>query len=102
MVSPSSVTTSRTVPCIAGCEGPRLTVIGAEGSSSSRASGSVIGIRIDALPPDVGLAHGDPGASGARARAAHQVGKIQLRNQRLPLARRVVLAPRMAHALGVH
>ena len=40
MVSPSSVTTMRTVPCMAGCEGPRFTVIRDDGISDSSESGS--------------------------------------------------------------
>src|SRR5205814_8447949 len=101
MVSPPSVTTSRTVPCMAGCDGPRFTVIKDDGSSASTASGSaarsrgsVIGIRIHVLPADVRLAHGNARPAGPRTRSAHQIGKIQLGDQQLPLAHRVVLAQR--------
>src|SRR5438309_11742981 len=99
MVSPSRVTVRRTVPCIAGCEGPRCTVIGEVGISASSASGSVSGrpdsvirARIDVLAADVRLAHGNARAPGSGAGAANEIGEIQLRNQRLPLAHRVVLA----------
>jgi len=46
MVSPSSVTVSRTVPCMAGCEGPRFTVIGSLGMSASTESGSLSGASV--------------------------------------------------------
>src|SRR5207237_6195120 len=108
MVSPASVTVSRTVPCIAGCEGPRFTVMGVVGISASRESGSwswsasVIRARIDALAADVRLAHRDPRAARTGAGAAHEVGKIQLGNEGLPLADGIVLAQREADELGVH
>src|SRR5437660_7762445 len=112
MVSPSSVIRRRTVPCIAGCEGPRLMVISDEGSSASTASGSrsassalssisVIGGRVHVRPPHVRLAHGDVGAARPRAGPAHQVGEIQLGDQRLPLLRRVILAQWMADEFGI-
>ncbi len=41
--------TIRTVPCIAGCEGPRLRCIGSEGSSSSPSSSSMSIGSIDVL-----------------------------------------------------
>src|ERR1700694_4042008 len=113
MVSPSSVTTRRTVPCIAGCEGPRLTVIGADGRSCSsasgscctgsvpenpgdadvappaRRSGSVISIRVHVLAADVSLAHGHARAAGTRPGSADEGGEIKLRHQHLALAQRV-------------
>src|SRR3954463_5390815 len=106
MVSPSRLTTSRTVPCIAGCDGPRFTVIRLEGRSDSSASGSswcsVIGRRVHVLAPDVRLAHRDAGAARARARAANEIGEFQLGDERLPLAGRIVLAQGVALELGVH
>src|SRR3954470_22216393 len=108
MVSPSSVTTNRTVPCIAGWEGPRLTVIGAEGRSCSNASGSsgsrcsVIGARIHVLAADVRLAHRNARSARTGPGAANQVGEVELGHQRLPLAHRIVLAQREALELGVH
>jgi hypothetical protein len=39
-VSPDSSSTMRTVPCMAGCDGPMLSVIGSLGSSSSFSSSS--------------------------------------------------------------
>src|SRR5258707_2394895 len=106
MVSPSSVTTSRTTPCIAGCDGPRLTVIGADGRSSSKVSGScgtgsVIGVGAHVLAADVRLAHGNARASGAGPGAADQVGEVELGHERLALAHRVVLAQRVALELRV-
>src|SRR5205085_4888906 len=89
MVSPSSVSTRRTVPCIAGCDGPRFTVIRLDGSSDSSASGScscacsVIGVRIDVAAAHVRLAHRHAGAAGTGAGAAHQIGEVQLGNERL-------------------
>src|SRR4051812_10900338 len=111
MVSPSSVTTRRTVPCMAGWEGPRFTVINDDGSSASSESGSgalgscagsVIGVGVHVAPPHVRLAHGHARAAGARTRTAHEVGKVLLLHQRLPLAHRVVLAQRVSLELGVH
>src|SRR6266478_7761254 len=108
-VSPSSVTTRRTVPCIAGCEGPRLMVISEVGRSCSTDSGScscagsisVIRARVDVLPADVRLAHGNARSAGTRPGAADKIGKIQLRHQGLPLAHRVVLAQRVPLELGI-
>src|SRR5438874_8509559 len=106
MVSPSRVTTRRTVPCMAGCDGPRFTVIRLEGGSASRASGSswcsVIGRRVHVLAPDVRLAHRDAGAARAGAGPANEIGEVQFRDERLPLARRIVLAQGVALELGVH
>src|ERR1700694_4100082 len=109
MVSPSSVTTRRTVPCMAGCDGPRLTVIRDDGRSFSSASaapaiskGSVIGMRVHVLPADVRLAHRNARAAGSGTGAAHEVGKVELRHERLPLAHRIVLAQRVADELRVH
>src|SRR5579859_4346569 len=101
MVSPSSVTVMRTVPCIAGCEGPRLTVINDDGSSDSSASGScsskgsVIGVGIHVRAADMSLAHRDSRAAGTGAGSAHQVGKVELRHQQLPLAHRIIFTKRM-------
>src|SRR5437667_10510225 len=107
MLSPSSVTTRRTVPCIAGWDGPRLIVIRDDGISASTASGSaarsngsVIGTRIHVLPADVRLAHGNARPARARTGSAHQVGKVQLGDEQLPLADRVVLAQRMSDEFG--
>src|SRR6266852_6609819 len=109
MVSPSSVTTRRSVPCMAGCEGPRLTVVRLDGSSDSSASGSwscracsVIGVRVDVGAADVRLAHGHARPARTGAGTAHQVREVQLGHQRLPLAHRVVLAQREALELGIH
>src|SRR2546423_7230158 len=91
MVSPSSVTVRRTVPCIAGCEGPRFTVMGVVGISASSESGSwswsasVIGARIDVLAADVRLAHREAGAARTGPGAAHQVGEVQLGEEGLGL-----------------
>src|SRR5260221_9515331 len=108
MLSPSSCTVRRTVPCMAGCEGPRLTVISDDGSSDSSESASpacsrasVIGVRIHVLAADVRLAHGKAGAARTWPGAAHQIGKVLLGNERLPLAHRIVLAQRVADELRV-
>src|SRR5205085_8434102 len=83
-------------------------VMGVVGIAASRESGSeswsasVIRARIDVLAADVRLAHRDPRAAGTGARAAHQVGEIQLGNEGLPLADGIVLAQREADELGVH
>src|SRR2546430_10203524 len=108
MVSPSSVTVRRTVPCIAGCEGPRFTVMGVVGISASSDSGSwscsasVIGARIDVLAADVRLAHRDAGAARTGAGAAHQVGEVELGDEGLALADGIVLAQGEADELRVH
>src|SRR5262249_732909 len=108
MVSPSRVTTSRTVPCIAGCEGPRFTVIRLEGSScsspsgsSSWASSSAIVFPTPVRAAHVGLAHRHARAARGGAGAAYQVGEVQLGHQELPLAHRVVLAQRVPLELRV-
>src|SRR5207245_9918139 len=109
MVSPSSVTVRRRLPLRAACEGPRCTGIGEVGISASSASGSVSGrpdsvirARIDVLAADVRLAHGNARAPWSGTGAADEVWEVQLWNQRLPLAHRVVLAQREALELGVH
>ena len=89
-VSPSTVRTMRTVPCIAGCDGPMLSVIGSVGSSCS-----FVGEILDVLDAEDHLLALQPWRSltPRRDRTAHE---------RLALLFGVVLAQRMADELLVH
>src|SRR5690349_4841141 len=90
MRSPSTVSTMRTVPCIAGCDGPMLTVIKSGGSSVSVSDRSWTSLRprtswrrsamvpLDRIDDEVVAAH-----------------------ERLPLLLGVVLAERVADELFV-
>src|SRR5262245_10243346 len=100
MVSPSSSTLSRTVPCVAGWDGPMLSTIllvwRCASSSESSSGGSSSFSRSSAWAMSVW-------SGGARgAGAAEDVADGALGDERLPLAERVVLAQRVALELLVH
>src|SRR5689334_24232584 len=121
MTSPVSSTTVRTVPCIAGCAGPMLTIIGSAGSSisdsvssSSRGSIGLFSVRVvRAVRENFGVrrvvvrrsvvrlpAEAHP-FIGAERRHLVDVGDVPVLDQGLDLRRVVVLAQRMAEELGV-
>ena len=113
MVSPESSSTMRTVPCIAGCDGPMLRSIGSLGQLEL----AFVELVIDAVPSQLVSASSrdrrdayvwrpkrhalvvrrTAGASRAVAASASAV-----RDERLRLVGRVVLAQRMPHELRVH
>src|SRR5512143_809856 len=130
MSSPDSSSTMRTVPCIAGCDGPMLRCIGSDGSSSSpssksRSMGSIsvldlsgrrfrraarvaerLGLRCNprsSLEPFAAEGH----AFVAAERSDLLEDEVRfffgaVRDERLRLLRRVVLAERVALELRVH
>ena len=130
-ISPSSSTTARVTPCIAGCDGPRFTTIRFDGSgassslSTARARGVLLAARAAARPapklpgvasrvqPCQPLAVGrhvslapEPSRGASRASRARARGRC--RGPRAPATsgcrplQRVVLAQRVADELVVH
>src|SRR5574337_1153107 len=107
MVSPSSSTTDRTVPWVAGWLGPRLISIFRDGNGASSGSGAAAaaGGGISCFGFDMGpLGTSRPGrlVPGGGTGAAVEVGDVALGDQRLPPAQRVVLAQGVPHELLVH
>src|SRR5690606_17839583 len=105
MFSPDSSITMRTVPCIAGWEGPTLSIIGSLGSSSSlssssRSRGSITRASVSlVLAGPVRLpaeAHALVGAEGRDLLEA-----LAIRNERLRPVGRIVLPQRMPDELRV-
>src|SRR5450631_871732 len=93
IVSPSSSMWARTVPCIAGCEGPRFSAMRRRGSSASSGSLTAVTARSGWA---TGRVRQVDEIARQGARAADQVGDVALGDQRLARAGRVVLAERMA------
>src|SRR5712672_1991002 len=86
----------RTVPCMAGCEGPMFRGIGSvgrSGASGSRSPASWIPITMRRLEATVSMLIGGSPSVDAAGLTAHQ---------RLSLFLRVILAQRVADELRVH
>src|SRR5690348_15594204 len=94
MRSPSIVSTMRTVPCIAGCDGPMLIVIRSGGSSCSLSDRSCTSLRpsTSCLIVDV---------SGISIRLLRCRDEVVAPHERLALLLGVVLAQRIADELLV-
>src|SRR5688572_12409852 len=96
MRSPSTVSTMRTVPCIAGCDGPMLTVMRSGGSSVSVSERSCASLRPSTSCLSVAES---PMLHLALDRIDRQ---IVAAHERLALLLRIVLAQRIADELFVH
>src|SRR5262245_19738968 len=79
----------RTVPCIAGCDGPMLTVISSWGSSVSTSRSA------ESLRPRTRVLR-------SAMTSSRSLEQVRAADQRLPLFLRVVLAQRVADELLVH
>ena len=91
--------TMRTVPCIAGCDGPMLSGMGSVGSSgASPRSGGVLEAEDDAA----GLGGRQRCFRSCACRASVYAVPAARRHQRLALLLGVVLAQRVADELRVH
>ena len=101
IVSPSTSSTMRTVPCIAGCDGPMLSGIGSVGSSGLVEVLGVLRRRGPRGGSRAGRASGPVGLGDAR-RSITRRGRRSRADQRLALLLGVVLAQRVPDELGVH
>src|SRR5687768_8250517 len=96
MRSPSTVSTMRTVPCIAGCAGPMLTVMRSGGSSVFVSESSCASLRTTTSCLSVAES---PMLQLALDRIDRQ---IVAAHERLALLLRIVFAQRIADELFVH
>src|SRR5678816_2393615 len=102
MRSPSTVSTMRTVPCIAGCDGPMLIVISSGGSSCSVSPRSCASLRPSTSCLSDVRSRGAAMSVLLLRRALDRVDRqVVAAHQRLALLLRVVLAQRVADELLV-
>src|SRR4051794_22005129 len=100
----------RTVPCMAGCEGPRFRCIGSAGSSSSfssrsRSMGSMSVLSVRCRAREVLTPERHAFVGSERREFFERLPRLAfgaVRDERLRLVRGVILEKRMSFELGVH